>query len=407
MLNGCIASSSGSACAALFSATTPLGGSAPTNTLDAVLDLARNPGANVAGLYALSTGSSAFGPALTAAPADWTLFVNYTGGGMNSPSGLGVDGEGNVWVASYFSAASLFSPLGKPLLPLGVTGFGLSASYGLAVDESGDAWIPNQPNPGFAGNSVSVFNSSGLSLAGTGGFNAGGLDYPIAVAIDTDGSAWAANYGNASLTHLTSSGSSLSGTSGFTSPLLAFPDAIAIDGCHNVWVADQSPPPNSPEVVTKVSPDGARFTNYPSGDGPSGLAIDQLGNVWIANYYGNSVSELTGSGADLSKGGYTGGSIDHPQGIAIDGAGNVWVASYRGAPTVVTELAGASAATPGAFISPSSGLGADAKLLEAYALAVDASGNLWISNFGSNVLTQFVGLAAPVRTPLIGPPAAP
>jgi len=407
-LDGCIASTAnGSACAGLFSATTPVGGLSPTNTLDAVLNLTRKPGANVASLYTLSTASSAFSPVLAAAPADWTLFVNYTGGGMNSPSGLGIDGAGNVWVASYFSAASLFSPLGKPLLPLGVTGSGLSASYGLAVDGNGDAWIPNQPNPGFQGNSVSVFNSNGQSVAGAAGFTAGGINYPTAVAIDTDGSSWVADYGDASLTHLSSSGASLSGTAGFTSPLLAFPDAVAIDGNHNVWVADQSPPKGSPQIVVKVSSDGSQFTSYPSGDGPSGLAIDQVGNVWIANYYGNSVSELTSSGSDLSKGGYSGGGVDHPQGIAIDGAGNVWVASYRGVPTVMSELAGASAATPGAFLSPAGGLGTDANLLEAYAIAVDASGNVWISNFGSNILTQFVGLAPPVRTPLIGPPAAP
>jgi len=406
VLNGCIASTAnGSACTALFSATRPVGGLAPTNTLDAVLNLTRNPAANVASLYALSTSSSAFSPVLGAAPTDWTLFVNYTGGGMNSPSGLGIDSEGNVWVASYFNAASLFSPLGKPLQPQGVTGFGLSASYGLAVDANDDAWIPNEPNPGFQGNSLSVFNSSGLSVAGSGGFTSGGLDYPIAVAIDTDGSVWAADYGNSHLTHLSGSGQSLSGTAGFTSPLLAFPDALAIDGCHNVWVADQSPPPQSPPVVTKVSPDGSQFNNYASGDGPAGLAIDQLGNVWVANYYGNSVSELANSGSDLSKGGYTGGGIDHPQGIAIDGAGTVWVANYRS--PFLTELAGASAAAPGAVLSPSGGLGTDANLLEAYKIAVDASGNLWISNFGSNILTEFVGLASPVRTPSIGPPVAP
>jgi hypothetical protein len=38
---------------------------------------------------------------------------------------------------------------------------------------------------------------------------------------------------------------------------------------------------------------------------------------------------------------------------------------------------------------------------------VDASGNLWISAFATNTLTEFIGLAAPVRTPRIGPPAAP
>jgi streptogramin lyase len=341
---------------------------------------------------------------LAVAPSDWTLFVNYTGGGMNSPSGLGIDSAGNVWVASYFSVASKFSPLGKPLFTQGITGSGLSASYGLAVDANGNAWIPNEPNPGYAGNSVSVFSSTGQSIAGSTGFTAGGLDYPIAVAIDTDGSAWVADNGDSHLTHLSSSGQAFS-ASGYTSPLLAFPVAVAIDASHNVWVANLTAPASSPPVVTRVSPDGSQFTAYPVGDGPSGLAIDQHANVWVANYYSNSISELSSAGADLSNGGYTGGGLDHPRGIAIDGAGNLWVASYR-AP-LLTELAGANAATPGSLLSPPGGLGIDANLLEAYAAAVDASGNLWISNAGNNTVTEFIGLASPVRTPLIGLPAAP
>jgi hypothetical protein len=402
LLNACVASTSnGSACTALFADTTPAGSaSAPTNTLDALLNLARNPAHNAASLYALATGSSAFTPFLPAKPSDWTLFVNYTGGGMDGPTGLGVDSAGNVWVASYFNVASLFSSLGKPLLPQGITGFGLSASYGLAVDGNNDAWVPNEPNPGFPGNSVSVFNSNGQSIAGSGGFNQGGLDYPIAVAIDTDNSAWVVDYGNSSVTHLSNSGQPLSGAAGYTSPFFAFPVAAAVDSAHNVWVANQSA-----TTVTKVAPDGSRFTNYSCCDGPSGLAIDQLGNVWVANYSGNSISEISSSGVVLSNGGSTGGGIDHPQGIAIDGAGSVWIANYRG--PSITELAGAGAAAPGAVLTPAGGLGADAALLEAYAVAVDASGNLWISNFGSNTLTEFVGLASPVRTPLIGPPAAP
>jgi hypothetical protein len=401
LLNACIASTaSGSACTGLFSAAKTIGGTEPTNTLDAAFNISRNPAASVAALYTLSTASSAFAPVLAAAPADWTLFVNYTGGGMASPSGLGVDGSGNVWVASYFNYASLFSPLGNPLLPHGITGFGLSASYGLAVDGNNDAWIPNEPNPGYSGNSVSVFDTAGQSVAGSAGFTAGGLDYPIAVAIDTDASAWVVDYGDSHLTHLSSSGQALSGASGYTSPSLAFPVAAAIDGSHNVWVANQSGP-----TVAKVAPDGSRFTSFTCCDAPSSLAIDQLGNVWVGNYYGNSVSEISSAGVVLANGTFTSGGLDHPQGIAIDGSCNVWVANYR-SPSI-TELAGAGSASPGAALSPSGGLGPDANLLEAYAIAVDASGNLWISNFGSNILTQFVGLAAPVRTPLIGPPEAP
>jgi streptogramin lyase len=268
------------------------------------------------------------------------------------------------------------------------------------VDASGDAWIPNEPNPGFPGNSVSVFNSSGQSIAGSAGFTAGGLNYPIAVAIDTDASAWVVDYGNSHITHLSSAGQALSGATGYTSSYLAFPVAAAIDGSHNVWIANQSG-----ASVTKVAPDGSQFANFLCCDGPSNLAVDRLGNVWVNNYYGNSVSEISSSGVILANGTLTSGGLDHPQGIAIDGAGNVWIANYR-SPSI-TELAGAAATTPGSALSPSGGLGTDANLLEAYAIAADASGNLWITDFGSNTLTEFVGLASPVRTPLIGPPATP
>jgi streptogramin lyase len=211
---------------------------------------------------------------------------------------------------------------------------------------------------------------------------------------------WVVDYGNSHLTHLSSSGQALSGTSGYTSNSLAFPVAVAIDGSHNVWVANISG-----ATVTKATPDGSQFTNFTCCDGPSSIAIDKLGNVWVANYYGNSISEISSSGAVISNGTYVSGGIDHPQGLAIDGNGNVWVANFRSAS--ITELAGATAVTPGAALSPSVGLGGDAALLEAYAIAIDPSGNVWITNFGSNILTEYVGLAAPVRTPLITLPVAP
>ena len=375
-------------------------GTQPVETATAAINIAHHPGLNVAALYGLSTANPPFVPALTSPPNDFTVALNFTGGGMNSPSGLGVDGEGNVWVASYFNTATAFSPLGKPLLPQGISGAGLSASYGLAVDANNNAWIPNEPSLGVAGNSVSVVNESGQSIAGSGGYTSGGLDYPVAVAIDTDTSVWVVDYGNSHLTHLSSSGQALSGTSGYTSGALSFPVAAAIDSSHNVWVANQSG-----TTVTRVSPDGSQFTDFSCCYGPSGLAIDQLGNVWVANYYGNSISEISSGGTIVARGAYTSGGLDYPQGIAIDGAGNVWVANFR-SPSI-TELAGATATTPGAALSPSTGLGRDAALLEAYAIAIDPSGSVWISNFGSNILTQFIGVAAPVKTPLIGLPVTP
>jgi sugar lactone lactonase YvrE len=400
LLNSCAsATAGGRACSGLFSATATSSG-APVNTLDAALNVARNPAQNVATLYALASADSTFAPALAAQPSDWTLFINYTGGGMNSPTSVGVDGTGNIWVASYINSASVFSPLGAPLFAQGITGSGLGYSFGLAVDSNNNAWITNFPSPYAAGNTVSVFNTSGATLAGSSGYPVGSDSYPTAVAIDTDGSAWIVDWGDSQLTHLSSSGQPLSGADGYSSLLLIDPVNAAIDTSHNVWVSNLGG-----TTVTRVTQNGSQFTSYNCCNGPQGIAIDQSGNVWVTNFYGNSISEISSAGVVLSDGSFTSASLLRPQAIAIDGTGTVWICNYRG--PSLTELAGAAAANPGSPVSPAGGLGADAALLEAYSIAIDASGNLWVSNHGSNTMTQFVGLAAPVRTPQIGPSVAP
>jgi hypothetical protein len=124
--------------------------------------------------------------------------------------------------------------------------------------------------------------------------------------------------------------------------------------------------------------------------------------VWVANYYGDSISQLASDGTVISSG-YSdnGASISHPQGIAIDGAGHVWVTNYNG--NSITELAGSATNSPGQILSPAAGWALDAKLNEGFAVAIDASGNLWVTNFETNTLTEIVGLATPVKTPLLGP----
>ncbi len=398
LLNTCTVSAA--SCSQLFAATTPASGAAPTTTFGAAFDLVRNPGANVNALYTAAAASTAFSPALTKAPADWTLFINYTGGGMNEPGALGVDANGNVWVASYFGVVSEFSPTGTPVFANGITGGGLCNSYGLAIDPSNNVWVTSEASASpVCSDAVVEINSSGQFVSGTKGFTAGGLNYPVAIAIDPNSTVWVIDYGNSHITQLNSSGQPLSGTSGYASTNLIFPVAVAIDGSHNGWIAN-----SGSTTVTKISSDGKQFTDVSCCNSPFGLAFDQAGNLWVANFFNNSVSEIAADGTVVSSG-YTGGALNHPQGLAVDGAGNVWVSNYRG--PSLTELASAASGSPGRILSPPAGFASDASLLGAYAVAVDASGNLWVTNLGSNTLTEIVGLAAPVKTPLSGLPAAP
>jgi streptogramin lyase len=405
LLNTCTTAATSSGCSLLFSATTPNGGTAPVNTLDAALNLVRNPGINVATIYTQSTMSTAFTPVLAAAPADWTMNINYAGGGINGPTGLGIDATGNVWVADYYGGASEFSPTGNPVIPSGVSLGGLFHSYGLAVDGQNNVWIPNEDSTATGVNnglgSVTTLSSAGQVTSGATGYIAGGIYYPIAVAIDSNATAWIVNYGNSSLTLLSSTGQPLSGAKGYSSPKLAFPVAVAIDADHNGWIANQED-----VTITKVSPDGSQFTSYACCSGASGIAIDQRGFVWVANYYGDSISQLASDGTVISSG-YSDNkaSIWHPQGIAIDGSGHVWVANYLG--LSITELAGSAANSPGQILSPTAGYATDAGLNSPFAVAIDASGNLWVTNSKGNTLTEIVGLATPAKTPQLGPVQSP
>ena len=397
LLHTCVASTP--ACSDLFASTATT--TTPADTLAAALSLVQNPGQNVLALFRQSTLSNAFTPALAKAPADWTLFLTLTGGGMNGPSAVAIDTSGDAWVSSFFSKVSEFSPSGTPSFPTGITGTGLSDSYGLAIDAAGNVWVPNREGGSANGGigTVSELSDSGQPLSGTTGYAVGGLNFPIAVATDTNGSTWVVDYGNSHLTVLSASGQPVSGLLGYVSDYFAFPVAVAVDASHNAWVANQGG-----TSVTRISADGQTSIDSQCCDGASGLAIDRQGVVWVANYYGESVSQVSPTGAVLASH-LTGGGIDRPQAIAVDGAGTVWVANYRG--NTLSELAGSAAAHPGQPLSPATGWLSDAALSEPSGLAIDASGNLWISNFGASTLTEVIGLATPVKTPLVGPSQIP
>jgi len=401
ILNSCTGSAG--PCTALFSAATPGGAAAPTNALDAALAIAQHPAMSPSALYALTAATPPFQPALTQAPNDWMLSFNFTGGGLDEPSALAIDQNNNVWVANYTGAVTELSPQGQALSPAaGFTGGGLNECYGLTIDNTGDVWVSNEQSSGSvnAGHgSLTELSSSGQILSGSGGFSGGGINFPVAVASDASGNIWTANYGSSSASLFANSGTAVSGSNGYGAGQLNFPVAVAVDAGGNAWLANQSA-----TTVTEISADGTQATSFSCCNAASGLAIDQHGNIWATNFLQDSVSEVSQTGAVLSSG-YTGGGLLRPQGIAIDGHDNVWMANYHG--DSISELEGADGATPGTPISPASGYGLAAGLSLPFALAVDASGNLWVSSFSNNTVTEYLGAAAPVKTPLLGPPKQP
>ena len=406
ILSSCTGSNGGSSCSALMTAATVNGGTAPTNTLDAVYNILRNPANNVSALDALLPATPAFSPVTKSAAPDWTLAVTWSGGGMDLPTAMAFDSNGNAWVASYFNALTELPALGTAgtVQQIAAASSVLNESYGLTVDGNNNIWVSDEEtsysiNTGYG--NVVKFSNTGQVLSGANGYFAGGVYFPQGLAADTTGNVWVVDYGHSLVTLLGSNGTAVNGATGWGTGQLALPVAVAVDASHNAWVANQST-----NTVTKISADGSQAAAISCCDGASGVAVDQSGNVWVANYFGDSISEVSGAGTVLLTG-QTGGGVDHPPGIAIDGAGKVWVGNLH--KETLSEFSGSNSTAPGTPLSPAAGLGTDAQLASPFAVAIDQSGNVWVSNSanGTNTVTTFVGLATPVKTPLLGPAQLP
>ncbi len=400
VIASCVNSDGGAACSPLFAAASTAQ-SMPGNTVDAALNIVLNPGSNVATVFNAGAPQGPFQPSLSVSPSDWTMSITYGGcspacGGLNLPGALGIDSGGNILVANYYGGVlSKFSATGIPATANGISGAGLHESYGLAIDGSDHVWVTNEQSVTGANNhhngSVSEFSSAGVEMSGYG-YTVGGIYFPLAVAADSTGDIWIADYGSSAATLLANDGSAISGSSGYGASQLSFASAVAVDASHNAWFAVQA-------GAARVSPAGT-VSSFPCCSDPEGIAIDTVGNIWIADYSASAIVELSSAGSVLHRTILMAGSAG-PQGIAVDGAGNVWAANYRG--NSLIELAGGS----GAAVSPTQGYALNAPLNEPFGLAIDASGSVWVSNSGADTVTQFVGLASPVKTPLAGPPVQP
>jgi Putative Ig domain len=431
VLNTCTASADGSGCSALFAAATPAGGTAPVNSFNAALNIVQNPGQNVAAVYAVipTTVAPPFATTLTESPNDWTMSLTVTGGGLFTPTALGIDSLNNIWVAGENGPLSAFNAQGTPLSS---TGYGIvsgvpitSSSFGLAIDSSNNIWVTNEQNASDTSNgSVIEFygvNNPTAFPTGTSpqpvGCNSN-VYFPVSIAAATNGNIYVANTGEfTSVTICNSSGSLVAPALAEFVATSAGQNSVAIDTTATntgFWLSD-----NAGEVE-HFSSSGELLVNAACCEDSLGIATDSAGDLWIADYLGGAdnrgaiaeaVTDTSGNTSVPIEGLVTGG-IDHPQAVAVDAAQNVWFANKINGS--ITELAGVGSTLPVATaLSPSTGVygtggyGLDGKLGGPYSLLPDRSGNLWVSNESANTLTMFFGLAAPTVTPLQPVPTAP
>jgi hypothetical protein len=347
---------------------------------------------------------------------------------------------------------------GSPYLHGGLSG----AGYGITLDPKGNVWIGNfgfQDAPcqflpiAVKSNSVSAFRADGSPITGPGGYTQGGISWPMATVSDRDGNIWIANCGSDSLTKIPIGNPDRAfniplGPPPGTDPQIK-PFGVVVDAKGNVWVTA-----NRGNSVYVVSNDGKSVTSL-SGtyqgktvlSHPIGNALDSKGNIWVSNSDWLDAPcpthDSLGAAANpsvtmfqakdrtpLPGSPFTGGGLTLPWGIAVDGDDTVWVFNFGNTPpisgpdtppTAVSRFCGVDAKKcpaglrTGDPISPSTGYQSDS-LQRITGGQIDPSGNVWVTNNweihgnplqnpGGNAVVIMIGAAAPLRTPLIGPPS--
>ena len=284
-----------------------------------------------------------------------------SGAGLHNPNALTVDSVGNVYVADQGNDRVLqVDTLGviTTVAGTGESGYGgdgaaateaqLNSPQGLAVDGDGNVYVADEGNgrvrridavtgviTTVAGNGEYRSSADARSSPDGGPATEAAMN-PADVAVDAAGNVYVADsYGGRvrRIDAVTGVITAIAGAGTEVVPQLDFPYAVAVDAAGNVYVAGVFN-----HQVFRISPEGALTATYPFSS-PRDLAVDAAGNLYIAgesprgrvlriDAAGNR-TWVVGTGGDPGHAGDGGPATEatlyHANSVAVDAAGNLYV----------------------------------------------------------------------------------
>jgi large repetitive protein len=272
------------------------------------------------------------GPQITFGPG----MQSTLGSGFSMPSGVAVDGSGNVFVADIgnstvkeilavngvVSSSSMVTTLGS----------GFSDPFGVAVDGSGNVFVADRNN--HAVKEILAVNGSIPASNPTINTLGSGFSLPFGVAVDGSGNVFVADDGNDAVKEILAVNGSIPASNPTINTLgsgFSFPTGVVVDGSGNVFVADDGN--NAVKEILAVNgvvSSSSMVNMLGSGfSGPSGVAVDGSGNVFVADTFNNAVKEILAVNGVVSSSSMVntlGSGFNEPSGVAVDGSGSVFVA---------------------------------------------------------------------------------
>ncbi len=279
-------------------------------------------------------------------------------------------------------------------------GAGTSASFshptGVTVDVQGNIYVADRGN-----NSIRKITPGGIVSTIATGFNS-----QAGIAMDGFGNLFVTDQGDNLILGITGSGvvSTIAGT-GFpgnnddasaTKSSFNSPTGIVTDSFGNLYIAD-----TQNNSIRKII-SGPTVSTLQNTDNnlPYGLVLDSQGNLFITNGGTNKITKFNllastsasfvGSGSAGSSDGIgASASFNNPQGIAIDAYGNLYVTDNSYLIRMATE-SGVVSTIAGSFGS-ADGVGTSAGFNNISSIAVDGNGNIYVADTNNNKIRKIVG----------------
>jgi len=291
---------------------------------------------------------------------------------------------------------------------------------GVAVDSSGNLFIADSNNNRIRKVEAGTGLISTVAGNGTRGFSGDGgpatlarLSGPRAVAVDSSGNLFIADYDNSRIRKVEAStglistvaGTNIEGFSGDGGPAtlarLFNPSGVAVDSSGNFFIADRindriRKVDAGTGIISTVAGNGTGGFNGDGGpatsaslDFPEGVVVDSSGNLFIADTNNGRIRRVDASTGLIST---VVSNLSAPREVAVDSNGNLFIADtgndrvrkVEAGTGVITTVAGNGT---GGF-SGDGGAATSAQLNSPSGVAVDSSDTLFISDTGNHRIRQ-------------------
>ncbi|MEK7432730.1 MAG: Ig-like domain-containing protein [Cyanobacteriota bacterium] len=230
------------------------------------------------------------------------------------------------------------------------------------------------------------------------------FNQPYGIALDSIGNIFVTDSGNHKIRKITTNSviSTFAGAEeGFADGIgdnakFNQPDSLALDNSGNIFITDVLS-----HKIRKITPDGIVSTfagsvaGFADGMGtkakfanPTGIAIDSIGNIFVSDKSNNKIRKITpdgfvstiaGSIAGFADGAGANAKFSMPVGIAVDSTGNIFVTDSGNHKIRKITPNGIVSTIAGSVAGFADGLISDAKFNFPFGLALDISGNIFLS----------------------------